>query len=98
MRDNFEKAVAFLLPANPYTKSSVTQSQCANNCSTLQGIGISQTGVDLRWHQPGEYEKLSFEQKFELYKWQRTRDGHPIIIKQKRALGHKLNSSQKKKL
>ena len=98
MRDHFEKAAAFLLPVDPYAKSKVAQSQRANISSTLQGIGKSKTGVDLRWHQPDEYEKLSPEQKSELYKWQRTKDGRAIVAKQKKSLGHKPKPSQKRKL
>ena len=99
MRSNFEAAVAFLLPVDPYVKHKKTDRQV--NIADIQALknkSDSKTGVDLRWHTPDEYAKLNKDQKSELYQWQKTKDGKATIQKQKKAAGHKPKISAKKKL
>ena len=86
MRDNFEAAVTYLLPADPYAKSRIgkTSNQRAEISDvTLKGKRHSTTGVDFRWYTPNEYKKLTPEQKQELYQWQKTKDGQATIQKSK---------------
>ena len=90
MRGDFEKAVTFLLPTCPYARSSKSKSN-GNNAivsdATLQGQGASKTGVDLRWYKKAEYDKLTKEQRAELYEWQQTKQGKKVIEAQKKQLG-----------
>lgn len=71
MRDDFEAAVAHMLPVCPYTKNKTagrgSDKLAQISDATLAGKGSSKTGVDLRWHTKKEYLKLSAEQKQELY-------------------------------
>ena len=43
--------------------------------ATLFGQSNSKTGVDLRWHTNAEYQKLTKDQRQELYQWQHTKQG-----------------------
>lgn len=77
MRNDFDAAVAFLLPVCPYAKYKSNQRK--NNPQaeifdvTLKGKG--KTGVEFRWYKPDEYSKLTKAQKRELYEWQQSKDG-----------------------
>ena len=64
---------------------------------TLQGNLQSQSGVDLHWHTPDEYKKLSREQKNELYEWHSTKKGKYIVMKQKASSGYKAKPNSIKK-
>ena len=78
MRDDFESAVAFMLPVCPYTKHKQSQGRGRRaeiSDTQLLGKGSSATGVDLRWHTKEEYSKLSKAQRQELYQWQQSKDG-----------------------
>ena len=84
MRDNFEKACAFLLPVCPYTKNRISKSnnKIPNVSSTsLKNSSESTTGVDFRWHTHKEYSKLSPAQKDELKEWQNSKEGKAQIDK-----------------
>ena len=99
MRDDFEAAVAHILPVCPYSKhrSSNRQNERVANISdaTLAGKSSSKTGVDLRWHTKKEYAKLNQDQKRELYEWQQTKDGKAMIEKQKAARKKAIESAGK---
>ena len=77
MRDDFDSAVAFLLPVCPYAKYKANQRKNAPQAEifdvTLKGRGKS--GVDFRWYKPDEYSKLNKAQKRELWEWQQSKDG-----------------------
>lgn len=77
MRENFESAVAFMLPVCPYAKHSkkTNPNTAVISDATLLGKGSSKSGVDFRWHTKEEYQKLNKEQRDELFKWQRTKQG-----------------------
>ena len=77
MRDNFKAAVTFMLPVCPYTKHSKNRNSgnAMISDATLLGQSDSKTGVDLRWHTNAEYQKLTKEQRQELYQWQHTKQG-----------------------
>ena len=102
MRANFEDAVAFLLPVDPYSKNrrNNQDNRQANISDTnaLKNKSQSKTGVDLRWHTPEEYKTLNKEQRAELYEWQRTKEGKATSAKQRLDSGHKGKLSAKKKL
>ena len=69
MRDDFERAVAFILPVCPYSKHKANQRrnrQAELSDVRLKGKRDSKTGVDLRRHTKEEYSKLSKEQRAEL--------------------------------
>ena len=79
MRQNFERAVAFLLPVCPYARN---QAELKENrqvptvgATTLKNMSESKTGVDFRWYTKQEYVKLSPDQKAELYEWQHSKEG-----------------------
>ncbi len=86
MRDNFEEAVSFLLPVDPYSKSRAHGSRHNPQVSdtTLQNKQQSKTGVDFRWHKPDEYSKLSKDQRIELYEWQSSKEGKAKTAKQRK--------------
>ena len=82
MRSNFEVAVAFLLPVDPYVKHKKTYRQVTiANAQALKNKSNSNTGVDLRWHTLDEYAELNKDQRSELYQWQKTKDGKATIQK-----------------
>ena len=87
MRDDFERAVAFILPVCPYTKNKSNQRrnrQAELSDVRLKGKSDSKTGVDLRWHTREEYSKLTKEQKAELYQWQQTKNGKEAMDKSRK--------------
>jgi len=78
MRDNFEDAVACLLPVCPCQKYKCTNSkerQHRNVSEFSAKAGKGTSGVEYRWYKRPEYEKLSKEQRTELYTWQQSREG-----------------------
>ena len=99
MRDNFELSVSCLLPVDPYSKHKEKSPKPAQIADvTLKNKSASKTGVDLRWHTPEEYKKLSKEQRSELYEWQRSKAGRDITAKQKSAAGVQPKQNVKKRL
>ena len=101
MRSNFETAVAFLLPVDPYSKHQGRNKDKNPNISdanALRNKSTSKTGVDFRWHKPDEYKTLSKEQKSELYEWQRSKEGKAATNQQRASTGYKSKPSAKKKL
>ena len=98
MRDDFEAAVAFLLPVDPYSRSR-SKNRVKNpsiSDARLKSQTQSKTGVDFRWHTPAEYRKLSKEQRAELYDWQQTKEGKDAIQKQKKSSADKRQNGKKK--
>ncbi len=78
MRNNFESAVTFLLPADPVAKkrksgsgdgsyANVSSATGGNQSGTKKSTGKS--GVELRYYKKDEYSKLTSEQKDELREW-----------------------------
>ena len=71
-RNNFEEAVAYLLPTDPVEKKSRKSKRgAAEISSTTAGStplksGVGKTGVALRYHSPKDYAKLTTEQRDEL--------------------------------
>ena len=99
MRSNFEAAVAFLLPVDPFVKHKEKLHKAPQISNvTLKGKAQSRTGVDLRWHTPDEYRTLNREQKNKLYEWQKTKEGRNITNKQRFETRHKTRPNAKKRL
>lgn len=93
MRNNFEDAVAFLLPVCPYAKHKQSQRgrRAEISDTQLKSKSQSRTGVDFRWHTTEEYRKLSKAQRQELYQWQQTKEGKDL----KNKANSKRNMSKK---
>lgn len=82
LRNNFESAVAHLLPYDPVAKkrNAAGNKRGVAEISSAEGADVSattttgkqsigKTGVHLRYHTPQEYKQLSKEQKDELREW-----------------------------
>lgn len=101
MRSNFETAVAFLLPVDPYSKHqnrNKDKNVNVSDANDLQNKSTSKIGVDFRWHKPDEYKTLTKGQKSELYEWQRSKEGKAATHQQRASTGFKSKPSAKKKL
>ena len=88
-RNDFELAVAYILPSDPVARKRSTGSQRGGaEISAVGGndagsggkgfggkSGIGTTGVHLRWHTANEFKKLSKKQKRGLFEWRKTQGG-----------------------
>ena len=88
MRSDFESAVATLLPVCPYSKYRSNNNNTINrkanvSDTTLKGKSESKTGVEFRWYKKSEYDKLTPDQRRELYDWQKSKDGKEQMNKDK---------------
>ena len=87
MRESFEGAATSLIEVDPYKRSSRVSDNSSNRQATVSAMdylaGRGETGVDLRWHHPKEFSKLTNDQKDELVTWLRTDDGkkHKVELK-----------------
>ena len=64
IRSNFEAAVTFMLPVDPYIKHKEKLNKAPQiHDVTLKGKTHSQTGVDFRWHTSDEYKLLTKEKR-----------------------------------
>ena len=102
MRENFEAAVAFLLPVCPYAKHRASngagnQRNAQVSDATLKGKHHSKTGVDLRWHSKSEYSTLNKDQRIELYHWQTSKDGKTKMATDRATNKSKLGKTVTKK-
>ena len=77
-RNNFELAVAYILPKDPVAKKRESASkrgaaEISDVNANISGFGdkegIGKSGVHLRWHSNDEYAKLTKEQRKELNQW-----------------------------
>ena len=84
--NNFESAVAHLIPADPVAKrhtegpkrphASVASSEAQHGSPNKRHkSGVGTTGMELRFHNGAEYAKLNSLQKSELYEWHKTPEG-----------------------
>jgi hypothetical protein len=77
-RVSFEDSVAFLLQFDPVVAKNVKAKGLGVNVSattgdkTAGGVTVGKSGVELRWHEPQKFSKLSKEQKAELSEWNKT--------------------------
>ena len=79
-RNDFEKAIAILLPVDPHLKLSSAKKAVSFEVSSVSGnTGRGKTGVDLRWYTVDDYKKLSNDEKDELREWQSSKDGKKTI-------------------
>ena len=81
MRNNFEAAVAHLLPMDPVAKRSVTGTKqgtadILDTTAEVSAFGpkpvIGKTGVHLRYHKNTKNKRLTKEQWDKLWKWLKT--------------------------
>lgn len=95
MRDDFEAASSHLIEVDPYRRSNKSNARAAGRQANISAIdfhgGRGDTGVDLRWHHPKEFAKLSSEEKDELTAWLKTPDG-----KKHKAESRKGNANKRK--
>lgn len=90
MREDFELAANALIEVDPYRRSQRQPNKPNAQISAVDfSGGRGDSGVDLRWHTPGEFKSLNQEQKDELVSWQKTSDGKQILQKGKEE--HKSN-------
>ena len=76
---NFEACAAHLMLADPIETKVITGGRKGRvSVSSLSGRG-GDTGVDLRWHHPDEFKKLTSAQKSELGRWRRSEAGQSSI-------------------
>ena len=66
MMNNFEKAVAYLIPCCPVVPNRKKQRMTAQISSLEMKKGKGNTGVEFRFYKRQEYMKLTDEQKQEL--------------------------------
>ena len=76
-RQDFEQAIAELLPVDPYLKNKANTKSVTFAISNVEGKPGrgAKTGVDLRWYDPSEWKTLSFEEQKELVEWRKTKEG-----------------------
>ena len=85
MRQDFEKAVAFLIPNDPVAKKksdgkrphaqiSVAEGGNGKGSGTRLKNGVGRTGVEFRFYGKDEFRQLTEEQKKELFQWRADRD------------------------
>ena len=100
MHSNFENAVSFLLPIDPYAKTKRGKDKNINisDAHTLKNKSSSKTSVNFRWYKLEEYKLLSKEQQAKLYEWQKFKEGEATTNKQKIGSSDKAKPSAKKKL
>ena len=83
-RVSFEDASTFLLPSCPVTAKNVKQQGLGAKVSGAAAttppeggpVPLGKTGVELRFHAPDKFAKLSKEQKAELSVWNRANPSH----------------------
>jgi hypothetical protein len=100
-RVSFEDASTFLLPSCPVTAKNVKQQGLGAKVSgaaatTAPGDGtvtMGKTGVELRFHAPEKFAKLSREQKAELSVWNKAHPSHDG--KKKRTRGGEKTATKK---
>ncbi len=102
IRENFEEAASSLIEVDPYKRSSRSSQNSSGRQANISAIDFSggrggDSGVDLRWHTPKEYAKLSSDAKDELNAWLRTGEGkkHRAEVKKKESSGKRKNDDSK---
>ena len=79
MRSNFEDAASALIEVDSYKRSHRNPNSNGQRQANVSSIGFNasrgSSGIDLRWHHPREFRKLSNDQKDELMTWLKTEAG-----------------------
>lgn len=99
-RNDFEKAVALILPADPVARKKTSMGNKRPN-GEISGVdgeagganvsslniksGKGKSGVEFRFYQGSEYNKLSPAQKDELRKWRATEEGKKAVSEAKKS-------------
>jgi hypothetical protein len=92
MRENFEAAANALIEVDPFRRSQRPPGKPATVSAIDFSSGRGDSGVDLRWHTPSEFQSLTQDQKTELVCWQKSAEGKSSLKKSKEA---HLNSKRK---
>ena len=98
-RDDFEKAVAILLPVDPFLKNKANKN---SNSFEISGVHANKfgrgkaTNVDLRWYKKDEFVALSEAEKTEVRAWQQTPEGKTAVKDAKDAFFRNKGSKQKR--
>jgi hypothetical protein len=79
-RSDFELSVTFLLPSFPVVAKNVKSKSLGATVSGSDGKPVVKgtevvkgtTGVELRWHEPSKFKKLTKEQKVEPSAWNKS--------------------------
>jgi hypothetical protein len=94
--------VAFLLQFDPVVARNVKAEGLGVNVSatsgdtTPGGVTLGKSGVELRWHEPQKFSKLSKEQKAELSEWNKTTNSKKDGNKKTKSEKGKSNEKWKK--
>ena len=72
MMNNFEKAVAYLIPACPVAPNRKANKAMSHIAGVEMKTGKGKTGVEFRFHTDKEYKRLTEDQKLELRKYRAT--------------------------
>ena len=90
--NSIDATLQFLLPVDPVflrrkkePRAHQTKGKTAGVSSINVQSGKGKTGVDLRWHAPAEYAKLTQEQRVEHATWMRSAEGSKIFKAQRKA-------------
>jgi len=110
-RNDFEKAVAYLLPKDPVArkiakgpnKRGVSKISDLNSSNGNDGNGnlekgIGKTGVHLCWHSAKSFRQLTTEQKKELMEWRKNNKNDPTAQNPKKEGGSKKKKTRKDKI
>ena len=95
MRNDFEAAASALIEVDPYKRSQKTTTgpREANISAIDFSAGRGSSGVDLRWHPPKEFKKLTDAQKNELTDWMKTQEGKKAMRQSRKAFQKKRKRS-----
>ena len=105
MRNNFEAAVAFLLPVDPVARKRKEKGN-RNGNATISSVGGAtkgvkpskgKSGVEFRYYKTAEYEKLNDDQKLELREWRKTQPDHHSHSGSKRKIDNDTTKNDSKR-
>ena len=79
-RIDFEQSVTFLLPSCPVVAKNLKSKGLGANVSRSDGkvvvkgseVTKGTTGVELCWHEPSKFKKITKEQQVELAEWNKS--------------------------
>ncbi len=101
-RVSFESLVAFLLQFDPVVAKNVKAKGLGVNLLETSGdkspggVTMGTSGVELRWHEPQKFSKLSKEQKAKLSEWNKSTNSKKDGNKKTKSEKGKSNEKWKK--
>lgn len=105
MRNNFELAVAFLLPVCPVARKRKENKGNQRGSAHISSVGANggvkpskgKSGVEFRYYKKSEYNKLSEDQKLELKEWRASQNGQSSSGTKRKTDNNDDDSDKKKK-